>query len=317
MVATSPETARTGETPQPPADLGAMNGFPVGQGEYVVSQGECISSIAKDAGHFWKTIWYDEANAELRKIRKNPGALLPGDRVHVPEIRLKEQSCVTDKRHLFVRRGEPAFLELRILRRPRAAAVAAEPEQSATATNPAATPPATPEGPDSKQFGEVDLYEEEAENFDSTVFSATDSNVDAADEAPEAEISDTGEIEEPRANEPYVLVVDGQLFEGATDSEGRLRVVIPGNARRGRLIVGPQDDQVSYDLLLGGVDPIDEISGIQQRLANLGFSCGSEIGEMGPQTGAALREFQERHKLPVTGAPDRQTRDKLLEIHRS
>lgn len=85
---------------------------PAGSGEKAVQQGECISSIAKDTGHFWETIWKDAANTELREIRKNPNVLLPDDRVHVPPLRRKEEPGQTETRHRFVRRGEPALVRI-------------------------------------------------------------------------------------------------------------------------------------------------------------------------------------------------------------
>lgn len=117
----------------------------------------------------------------------------------------------------------------------------------------------------------------------------------------------------PRANERYTLEIDGRLFKGTTDKDGRLRHAIPPDAQRGRLVL--ESDQEEYPLLLGCVDPIEEVSGAQVRLSNLGFDCGNTDGVLGPKTKSALRSFQKRHGLPQTGQPDEATRNKLVEVY--
>jgi len=78
--------------------------------DYVVQQGDCISSIAARYGYFWQTIW--NANAELKELRDNPNVLLPGDVVKIPDKVLREESCATDQNHQFVLKGTPAKFRL-------------------------------------------------------------------------------------------------------------------------------------------------------------------------------------------------------------
>lgn len=91
---------------------------PVGTGDYVVQDGECVASIAFEHGFFWETVWNDPGNAELRRCRRTPFVLLPGDRVAIPQLRLKYESRPTDQRHQFVRKGVPVIVKVKVLEAP-------------------------------------------------------------------------------------------------------------------------------------------------------------------------------------------------------
>ena len=80
-----------------------------------VIQGECLSSIARDSGLFWETIWYHGNNAALRQQRKDPNVLLPGDQLYVPDLQTKLVSCATDQRHTFVAKGSKVTIKIRLL----------------------------------------------------------------------------------------------------------------------------------------------------------------------------------------------------------
>lgn len=222
----------------PGSATGSIGTGPVGTGEHVVKAGECISSIARDTGHFWKTIWNDPQNAELKSIRKEPNLLLPGDRVHVPDKRPKQEPGQTEMRHRFVRKGEPAHLKMRIL------------------------------------------------------------------------------VEhKPVANTPYTLLIDKQESAGVTDADGVVSLAIPGNARAGTLTIHRPGQELIYKLMLGNVPPITEISGVQTRLANLGYLSGSASGVMDPATRDAILSFQKSNALPESGNPDAATQQALKSKH--
>lgn len=125
-------------------------------------------------------------------------------------------------------------------------------------------------------------------------------------------------FDKPMANQPFIVEIDKakRHLTGMTDGEGKVDIAIPGNARHAKLTVGvdPAHRQV-FEFKLGGIDPISEICGAQTRLRNLGFEC--EItDELDNATRAALRQFQKKYELPVTGEPDDVTKAKLLEVHK-
>jgi hypothetical protein len=164
---------------------------------------------------------------------------MPGDKLIIPALRVKQSPAATDKMHRFVRKAIPSKLRLVIL-----------------------------------------------------------------------------ENDEPIANEKYVLIIDGSIFKGVTGGDGSIEKAIPPAAKTGKLTIAPGTEKEKiYDLQLGGLDPIDEISGVQGRLRNLGFPVEAISGELDEQTAAAIKLFQEKYKLETTGQIDDATRGKLKELH--
>jgi hypothetical protein len=115
---------------------------------------------------------------------------------------------------------------------------------------------------------------------------------------------------EPLAEQPFSLEVSDRTIEGTTDADGLLRALVPTETTRATVTVG---DAAPLALEIG-LDPHTEVSGVQARLRNLGFPCPVD-GELGETTRAALRRFQERASLEVTGEPDQATQDRLREEH--
>jgi hypothetical protein len=81
---------------------------------YAVRQGDCITSIAEQFGHFWTTIWEHPGNAGLKAARKDPNTLVPGDIVFVPDVRPKQEARATDAKHRFRKRGIPAICRIQV-----------------------------------------------------------------------------------------------------------------------------------------------------------------------------------------------------------
>lgn len=121
---------------------------------------------------------------------------------------------------------------------------------------------------------------------------------------------------QPRANEDYILTIDGRSFrQGCTDEAGRLTEMIPPKARHGFLLLGENQEEIVINF--GYIDPIDEISGVQTRLQNLGFYEGEIDDEMNTETVAAIAEFQRSVELGGEGELNDGTRQKLVEVHGS
>jgi len=204
-----------------------------------VGQGDCILSLARRYRRSAEQIWSAPENTELRRRRAH-NVLLPGDRVFVPALRLKEVRAGTEERHRFRLRGGTCVLRLKLLRERR-----------------------------------------------------------------------------PRAHLRYALRIEDRDYEGFTDGNGMLEVRIPADAQRGTLrLLDPAGEEV-YPLQLGHLNPIEDTTGVQARLNNLGFACGAVDGDAGPRTQTAVAAFQRVYGLPVTGRADEATRRKLIEVHGS
>jgi hypothetical protein len=205
---------------------------------YVVKQGDCLSSIAHKYGLLSETVWNDPNNRELKDSRKDSEVLLPGDVVYVPDPVARKESGGTETRHRFRRKGVPLVLRLQLL----------------------------------------DLEGD------------------------------------PRSGLPYALDIDGKVIEGSTDSDGQIEEYMSPSAKKAELEIKDGDIVEKFKLQLGGLDPIEEDSGLIQRLTNLGYSCSEETS-VGEITTEALRAFQKANDLEETGSVDDATRDKLQQLH--
>jgi hypothetical protein len=120
---------------------------------------------------------------------------------------------------------------------------------------------------------------------------------------------------QPRKSVQYSASVDGTVSTGRSDGAGYITLRVPPGAQQVLLSITDGGRTEQYTLPLGAIDPVDTLSGVQQRLNNLGYPAGSETDEIGEETAAALRAFQKEMQFPVTGEIDDATRDKLKQMH--
>jgi N-acetylmuramoyl-L-alanine amidase len=120
---------------------------------------------------------------------------------------------------------------------------------------------------------------------------------------------------EPFANVKYVLKVGGATFSGKTTPEGRIAHEVDPTAREGTLEYwDPADPEVptKWKLAIGGLDPVDDVRGVQTTLLNLGYTPGPATGSMNEKTKSALKDFQRHIGIEnPTGEMDDRTRAAL------
>lgn len=127
--------------------------------KHKVKDGDCIASIAFENGFFWRTVWEDSGNAALKRKRKSPFQLMPGDEVQVPDLRHKEESRASDQRHRFKLKGVPAVLIIAIRHHP-------PDEDEQEAATPEQDPQEDPQNATLSDPDEQNLEEEAAADVD-------------------------------------------------------------------------------------------------------------------------------------------------------
>jgi N-acetylmuramoyl-L-alanine amidase len=134
---------------------------------------------------------------------------------------------------------------------------------------------------------------------------------------------DEAEPPEPSEGRPlggvaYRLEVEGRIYEGTTGADGMLEKDIAAIADSGILTLEPGTPrEVKTRLRIGFLDPIDEPSGVVQRLNNLGIIVdgAASASEQDKVLAVALSFFQKKYGLEQTGTLDAATRGALLEKH--
>lgn len=119
----------------------------------------------------------------------------------------------------------------------------------------------------------------------------------------------------PAANEAYEVhgIYPGdRVLDGTTNAAGEISIEVPVHVRE--LEVELVESGILVPVRVGDLDPIEERSGVIQRLRNLNFV--SEQGEVDDEAlTRAVSAFQGAQGLKRTGVADQQTREALGERH--
>lgn len=126
----------------------------------------------------------------------------------------------------------------------------------------------------------------------------------------------------PLTGKKYRLEHEQQRWEGTLGDDGTFAHLLPAAAHTATLRVwlhdkdddGDDEGDLVYPLSIGGLDPHDELTGVQMRLEALGYSV-TATGQLDERTAQALRAFQKKAGLDITGEPDAATQEELRRIH--
>lgn len=144
----------------------------------------------------------------------------------------------------------------------------------------------------------------------------------AAGESSVIRINFNGSEGERFGNIPFEVDAGESHFEGTTDADGVAEFRVPNSSGRATLSIPSRG--ITYPVLVGTLDPIDDPSGQEGRLRNLGYA--GFFGDREAPAGLAAREealrreierFQRDQQLPSTGTIDAATLRALRRAHGS
>ena len=117
------------------------------------------------------------------------------------------------------------------------------------------------------------------------------------------------------SNKKFEIHYGLDTVSGNTSGDGMIEAEIPADVEEAKLLVWlrDNDEKASYSTLLRfeQLEAENDTKGIQKRLQGLGFYNGPVDGELGPMTRDAVKEFQKKNNLPVTGVVNSQLSEKI------
>lgn len=120
----------------------------------------------------------------------------------------------------------------------------------------------------------------------------------------------------------YEITIDGVTRTGKV-ADAPIECEIEADSHGGELLIWPdtegneelRDGLQRIPLHFGHLDPLEEVSGVQGVLANLGHYFGPLDGQLSEATRGAVRAFQKANDLSPTGDIDDALRAKLRDLH--
>jgi hypothetical protein len=124
------------------------------------------------------------------------------------------------------------------------------------------------------------------------------------------------EVDEPHA---YELELPAGVVAGQTDGKSPIEHPIPSDLKKARLTIWPasgdRTNAVTWALAPGDLDPVEELSGIQGRLANLGYYWGAVDGQPSSALNEAAARFKKDENLEPSSDIDDALRERLKKRH--
>jgi hypothetical protein len=125
--------------------------------------------------------------------------------------------------------------------------------------------------------------------------------------------------EKPIANAQCILAIENDFRKVITDAKGKIDEPLPPGVTSARLIIQDSNQThlsfVEIPLKIGHLDPLEELSGQQGRLKNLGYFPGNSEDKDDPTFCLAVERFQAEHGLTVDGICGPKTQGKLKDVH--
>jgi N-acetylmuramoyl-L-alanine amidase len=124
--------------------------------------------------------------------------------------------------------------------------------------------------------------------------------------------------ERPIANAACILVLGSDQRDVTTDPDGRIEQQISPEVHEATLVIHDRQTpfhDINLSILIGDMDPADQISGQAARLRNLGYFTGDTAQKGDKDFQSAVEEFQCDHGLTVDGICGPVTQSRLKQVH--